>query len=107
MRGVYVARVNHLGVISWPLAPTDITAITRRCTNAVFRPSALTGTARSQCSPMQSHGRWHLLALQSEHANLRVSFSKHNKLTTTNEDYVIDEGVDKKSDLVYFMIITK
>jgi len=52
---------------------------------------------------MQSHGRWHLLALQSEHANL----SKHNKLTTTNEDYVIDEGVDKKSDLVYFMIITK
>jgi len=56
---------------------------------------------------MQSHGRWHLLALQSEHANLRVSFSKHNKLTTTNEDYVIDEGVDKKSDLVYFMIITK
>ena len=27
MRGVYVARVNHLGVISRPLAPTDITAI--------------------------------------------------------------------------------
>jgi len=26
-RGVYVPRVNHFGVISWPLAPTDITAI--------------------------------------------------------------------------------
>ena len=27
MRGVYVPRVSHLGVISWPLAPIDITAI--------------------------------------------------------------------------------
>jgi len=27
VRGVYVPRVNHLGVISWPLALTDITAI--------------------------------------------------------------------------------
>ena len=27
MRGVYVPRVNHLGVISRPLALTDITAI--------------------------------------------------------------------------------
>ena len=27
VRGVYVPRVNHLGVISRPLAPTDITAI--------------------------------------------------------------------------------
>ena len=27
VRGVYVPRVNHLGVISRPSAPTDITAI--------------------------------------------------------------------------------
>ena len=27
VRGVYVPRVNHLGVISRPLAPIDITAI--------------------------------------------------------------------------------
>ena len=27
VRGVYVPRVNHFGVISWPLAPTNITAI--------------------------------------------------------------------------------
>ena len=26
-RGVYVPRVNHLGVMSWPLALTDTTAI--------------------------------------------------------------------------------
>jgi len=65
----------------WPL--------TNRCTNAVFRPLALTGTARSQYLPMESHGRWHLLALQREHANLRVSFCKSKKLTTTDEDHVI------------------
>ena len=65
----------------WPL--------TNRCTNAVFRPSALTGTARSHYLLMQSHGRWHLLALQREHANLMISFCKNDKLTTTNEDQVI------------------
>ena len=45
-RGVYVPRVNHLSVVSRPLAPTDTTAID--CDlyqTAVFRPSALTGTA--------------------------------------------------------------
>ena len=52
-RGVYVPRVNHLSVVSRPLALTDTTAIdcdlyqkvTRRYTTAVFWPSALTGTA--------------------------------------------------------------
>ena len=49
-RGVYVPRVNHLSVVSWPLALTDTTAID--CDlyqtfyiTAVFWPSALTGTA--------------------------------------------------------------
>jgi len=36
---------------------------------------------------MQSHGRWHLLALQ--HANLKVSFCKNNKLTATDKDHII------------------
>jgi len=48
-RGVYVPRVNHLSVMSRPLALTDTTAIdcdlTRRYITAVFWPSALTGTA--------------------------------------------------------------
>ena len=48
-RGVYVPRVNHLSVMSWPLALTDTTAIDcdlyQTCTTAVFWPSALTGTA--------------------------------------------------------------
>ena len=51
MRGVYVPRVNHFGVISRPLALTDITAIDCDLLpndyKAVFWPSALTGTARS------------------------------------------------------------
>ena len=95
MRGVYVPRVNHLAVvISRPLAPTDITAIDCDFLPIVvqmqfFWPSALTGTARSQYLPMQSHGRWHLLALQREHANLRVSFCKNKKLIATDEDHVI------------------
>ena len=69
MRGVYVPRVNHLSVMSWPLAPTGITAIDcdllpnvlhmqffghRRLlalqvtmlTNAESRPLALTGPAK-------------------------------------------------------------
>ena len=35
---------------------------------------------------MQCHDRWYLLALQSQHANLRVSFCKNTKLITTDED---------------------
>ena len=69
VRGVYVPRVNHFGVISWPLAPTDITAIDcdllpnvvqlqyfghRHCkvtafTNVESRPLALTGPAKCTC----------------------------------------------------------
>ena len=65
VRGVYVPRVNHLGVISRPSAPTDITAIDCDLLPIVvqmqsFRPLALTGTARSL-------------------ANQRVSFCKNNK----------------------------
>jgi len=94
VRGVYVPRVNHLGVISRPLAPTDITAIDCDLLPTVVqlqffghrRLLALRGHTTYQCS----HGRWHLLALQSEHANRRVSFCKHNKLTTTNKDHIID-----------------
>jgi len=77
MRGVYVPRVNHSGVISRPLAPTDITAIDCDLLPDVvqmqffghWRLLALLGHNAHQCS----HGRWHLLALQSEHATLRVS----------------------------------
>ena len=50
LRGVYVPRVNHLtGVILWPLAPTDITAIDCDLLPIVVQ--------------MQSFGHWHLLAL--------------------------------------------
>jgi len=72
MRGVYVPRVNHLGVMSWPLAPTGITAIDcdllpdvlhmqffdhRRllalqvttAINVVSRPLVLTDTTRLSC----------------------------------------------------------
>jgi len=43
----------------------------------------------SVASQVQSHGRWHLLSLQSQHANLRVSFCKNKKLIATDEDHVI------------------
>jgi len=53
MRGVYIPRVNHLGVISRPLALTDITAIdtgeVTMFTNAESRPLALTGPAKETC----------------------------------------------------------
>jgi len=88
MRGVYVPRVNHLAVvISRPLAPTDITAIDCDLLPIVVQ--------------MQFFGHWrllailtnaesrHLLALQREHANRRVSFCKNKKLTTTDDGHVI------------------
>jgi len=59
MRGVYVPRVNHLGVISRPLAPTDITAI-----DCDLLPNAV---------QMQFFGHWRLLALLGHFANHRVS----------------------------------
>ena len=106
MRGVYVPRVNHFGVISRPLALTDITAIDcdllpndYKCsvlaigsywhcevtwltmlTNAESRPLAPTGPARKTCQS-------------------KVNFCKHSILTTTIKDYV-----NEQSDLVYFMI---
>ena len=48
--GVYVPRVNHFGVISRPLAPTDITAIDCDLLPIVVQ--------------MQSSGHRRLLALQ-------------------------------------------
>jgi len=74
--------VNHLtGVTSRPLAPTDITAIDCDLLPIVvqtqffghWRLLALLGH-------YTHHGRWHLLALQSEHANPRVSFCKNKKV---------------------------
>jgi len=50
MRGVYVPRVNHFGVISRPLAPTDITAI-----DCDLLPNVV---------QMQSFGHRRLLALR-------------------------------------------
>ena len=50
MHGVYVPRVNHLGVTSWPLALTDITAIACDLLPIVVQ--------------MQYFGHWRLLALQ-------------------------------------------
>jgi len=97
MRGVYVPRVNHFGVISRPLALIDITAIDcdplpndYKCsllaigsywhcevtkstmfTNAESRPLAPTGPAKKTCQP-------------------KVNLCKHSKLTTTIKDYVND-----------------
>jgi len=90
MRGVYVPRVNHFGVISRPLALIDITAIdcdplpndytcsllaigsywhceatrSTMLTNAESRPLAPTGPARKTCQP-------------------KANLCKHSKLTTT------------------------
>ena len=50
VRGVYVPRVNHLGVISRPLAPIDITAI-----DCDLLPNVV---------QLQSFGHWRLLALR-------------------------------------------
>ena len=50
VRGVYVPCVNHLGVISWPLAPIDITAIDCDLLPIVVQ--------------LQYFGHWRLLALQ-------------------------------------------
>jgi len=58
---------------------------------------------------MQSHGRWHLLALQSEHANITWGLASAS-ITSWQQLMKIMfliEGIDKESDLVYFMIITK
>ena len=55
MRGVYVPRVNHLGVISRPLALTDITAI-----DCDLLPNDL---------HLQSFGHRLLLALRGHLAN--------------------------------------
>ena len=91
---------------AWSVRPTcqslrcDITAVgtywyhsdwlwplTNRCTTAVFRPLALTGTARSLYSPMQSHGRWHLLALQSYCVNHSTNFKQ--KVIQLRNNYTI------------------
>jgi len=109
MRGVYVARVNHLGVTSWPLAPTDITAI-----DCDLLPNVV---------QMQFFGHWRLLALLGHNAHqCRVTAAgtywscKVNMLTwglaSANiaswqqlmKIMLLIEGVDKKSDLVYFII---
>jgi len=94
VRGVYVPRVNHLDVISWPLAPIDITAIDCDLLPNVVqmqsfghRPSALTGTARTLYSPMQSYGRWHLLALQSYCVNHSTNFKQ--KVIQLRNNYTI------------------
>ena len=55
MRGVYVPRVNHFGVISRPLALTDITAI-----NGDLLPNDV---------QLQSFGHRHLLALRGHAVN--------------------------------------
>jgi len=75
MRGVYVPRVNHLGVISRPLAPTDITAI-----DCDLLPNVL---------QVQSFGHRRLLALLGHNINHRVSLCTNKKLITTTEDHII------------------
>ena len=97
MRGVYVPRVNHLGVISWPLALTDITAI-----DCDLLPNDL---------HLQSFGHRRLLALRGHMVNNayqcrvtavgaywpckvylltgRLASAKISNLTTTNDDHVI------------------
>jgi len=55
MRGVYVQRVNHLGVISRPLALTDITAID--------------GDLLPNDAQLQSFGHRRLLALQGHYVS--------------------------------------
>ena len=74
--GVYVPRVNHLGVISWPLAPTDITAI-----DCDLLPNVI---------QMQFFGHRRLLALLGHLLTIGLANARIEKLTTTNEDHVID-----------------
>ena len=75
MRGVYVPRVNHLDVISWPLAPTDITAIDCDLLPIVVQ--------------MQYFGHRRLLALQGPLLTGGLANARITSLTTTNDDQVI------------------
>ena len=75
VRGVYVPRVNHLGVISWPLAPIDITAI-----DCDLLPNVV---------QLQFSGHWRLLALQGHLLTRGLAFARITSLTTTNDDQVI------------------
>ena len=75
MRGVYVPRVNHFGVISWPLAPTDITAIDCDLLPIVVQ--------------LQFFGHRRLLALQGHLLTRGLAFARISMLTTTNDDQVI------------------
>jgi len=76
VRGVYVPRVNHLGVISRPLALTDITAIDGDLLPIVIQ--------------MQYFGHRRLLALLDHLLTIGLANARIEKLTTTSEDHVID-----------------
>jgi len=90
VRGVYVPRVNHLGVISWLLAPTDITAIDCDLLPIVVqmqyfghrRLLALLGHYTHQL-----YGHWHLLALQSYCVNHSASYTQ--KVIQLHNNYTI------------------
>jgi len=114
---------------AWSIRPTcqslgcDITAVgthwyhsdwlwphTERYTTAVFWPSALTGTARSrgqQCLPLQSHGRWHLLALQRKHVNPRLTSANTANWQQLLRIMLMIKSVGKQSDLVYSHAVTQ
>ena len=72
MRGVYVPRVNHLGVISRPLALTDITAIDCDLLPIVVQ--------------LQFFGHRRLLLLQGHLLTRGLAFARITSLTTTNDD---------------------
>ena len=73
VRGVYVPRVNHFGVISWPLAPTAITAIDCDLLPIVVQ--------------MQYFGQRRLLALQGHYVNHSTNFKQ--KVIQLRNNYTI------------------
>ena len=75
VRGVYVPRVNHFGVISWPLAPIDIAAI-----DCDLLPNVV---------QLQYFGHRRLLALQGHLLTRGLAFARITSLTTTNDEQVI------------------
>jgi len=53
---------------------------------------------------MQSHGRWHLLALQGKHVNPRLTSADTASWQQLIKIVLMIEGIYKESDLVYSMI---